>query len=120
MVFGIVAEFSPRGLSECNSFTLATPHSTAFHRMDEIRAKFRRRKNAMQRAHFEGSMHAMDAVELTGHLSQFLGMHGLEEFVPFCPQSAFLRTLSLRHYLAQRLKPFVFASSRFNFGGEDH
>src|SRR5271166_4464224 len=65
-------------------------------------------------------MHAMDAVELAGHLSQLFRMHNLKEFAPFGPQATFFRSLGLRHRLAQCLKPLVFAGSGLNFSGENH
>ena len=74
----------------------------------------------IQRAHLERPLHAVHVVKLGGHLAQLLGMHDLEEFFPLGAQAAFLRTLGLRHGLAQRLQARVFAGPGFNFTGENN
>src|SRR5579862_1020161 len=70
---------------------------TALHRMDEIRAKMRRRDNAVQGPYSQGPLYGVDAIELSCHFPQFFGMYDFEEFVPLGAQAPFLHTVRLGH-----------------------
>ena len=49
----------------------------------------------MKRADFEGALHAVNAIELSGHFAQFLRVDDLEEIVPLITQATLLRAFSL-------------------------
>ena len=59
-------------------------------------------------------------VEFGGHLSQFFGVHNLEQFVPLGPQTSFLRTLGFGHRLAEGFETRILTSPGFNFTGKNH
>src|SRR5579864_6914490 len=65
-------------------------------------------------------MHAVHAVELASHFTQFFGVYDFEEFVPLSPQSSFLHAASFGHCLGQRLQALILTSTGFEFTGEDY
>src|ERR1017187_4244820 len=92
-------------------FRFLFPAHSPFHRIDKIRSQVRRRNNVIQRAYGEGPLHAVHAVKLGGHLTQFLGVYDFKEFFPLGAQPPFFRALGFGHRPSQFLETRLFAGS---------